>query len=109
MRVIGPLAAGLGVLAVVALLRRRYLRWGATNEEVAMTLPGDDLVGHADLVATRAITISAAASDIWPWPTSNADGLSCCGAGSRWAPCRRSRSRSSWEWSRRAGSPLVRW
>lgn len=64
MRVTRPLAAGLGLLAAVALLRRRYLHWGATDQEVTMALPGDDLVDHADLVATRAITISAAASDI---------------------------------------------
>lgn len=49
------------------MLRARYLRWGATDEEVTMTLPGDDLVDHANLVATRAITVCATTNDVWPW------------------------------------------
>jgi hypothetical protein len=32
-----------------------------------MRLPGDDLTPQADLVATRAITIRAAADRVWPW------------------------------------------
>jgi hypothetical protein len=51
---------------------RRYLRewvltWGATAEEVARPLPGDDLLETADIVATRAIGIDAPPSAIWPW------------------------------------------
>jgi hypothetical protein len=30
-------------------------------------LPGDDLISHADLTATRAITIHATAAQVWPW------------------------------------------
>lgn len=47
--------------------RKRYLRWGASNEEVRGLLPGDDLMAEADLVATRAITIDSDPSDVWPW------------------------------------------
>ncbi len=32
-----------------------------------MILPGDGLLPTAELVATRAITISAAAPEVWPW------------------------------------------
>jgi hypothetical protein len=53
--------------AVVALLRARYLRWGATDEEVSLVLPGDELMPHADLMATRAVTIRARADVVWPW------------------------------------------
>lgn len=53
--------------AVVALFRRRYLRWGATAEELRMHLPGDELIAHADLTATRAITIQTGAGEVWPW------------------------------------------
>lgn len=60
-------ALGGAVAAVVAVMRARYLRWGASNEEVAMTLPGDELVPNADLTATRAITIRARADGLWPW------------------------------------------
>lgn len=36
--------------------RRWHLRWGATDEEVAAVLPGDDLLDAARFRATRAIT-----------------------------------------------------
>ncbi len=58
--------ATVGAGAVVA-LRRRYLRWGATGEEVRSALPGDQLMDDADLTATRAITIRAPTLDVWPW------------------------------------------
>jgi hypothetical protein len=43
------------------------LTWGATAEEAAMALPGDDLLENADIVATRAIGIDAPPAAIWPW------------------------------------------
>jgi hypothetical protein len=49
------------------LLRRAILTWGATPEEVEARLPGDELIEDADGVATRAITIDAPASAVWPW------------------------------------------
>jgi hypothetical protein len=52
---------------VVAALRARSLRWGATDEEIDTALPGDELVARADLTATRAITIHADADAVWPW------------------------------------------
>jgi hypothetical protein len=51
----------------VAAARRRSLRWGSTESELLETLPGDDLLGRADLVSTRAITIWASPQDVWPW------------------------------------------
>ena len=48
-------------------MRFRYLRWGATDQEVGCSLPGDDLIPNADMIATRAITIRAAAEHVWPW------------------------------------------
>jgi hypothetical protein len=48
-------------------MRFRYLRWGATDQEVGDPLAGDDLISNADMVATRAITIHAAADRVWPW------------------------------------------
>lgn len=50
-----------------ALLRRRILNWGATEREAAERLPGDELLEDADGVATRAITIDAPPSAVWPW------------------------------------------
>jgi hypothetical protein len=34
---------------------------------VGCSLPGDDLIPNADMMATRAITIRAAADHVWPW------------------------------------------
>jgi len=49
------------------LLRRPILTWGATEAEATARLPGDELLEAADGVATRAITIDAPASAVWPW------------------------------------------
>jgi hypothetical protein len=48
-------------------LRHRILNWGATAEEAHAQLPGDELLPDADGVATRATTIDAPASAVWPW------------------------------------------
>ncbi|GAA0504902.1 hypothetical protein Ade02nite_70920 [Paractinoplanes deccanensis] len=60
-----------GVVAVGAALSppalRRYVTWGATPGEAAGPMPGDDLVPDADLISTRAVTIAAPPSAVWPW------------------------------------------
>lgn len=58
---------GGAVLAVAGFLRRRSLRWGATDHEASLPLPGDELMASANLTATRAVTIGATAEEIWPW------------------------------------------
>ncbi|MEC5179713.1 SRPBCC family protein [Arthrobacter sp. CG_A4] len=69
-RIRGPLAAlaaaaaaGVYVLAV----RPRLLKWGATVQEAAGPLPGDELVRTPRMQTTRAVTIAAPAERIWPW------------------------------------------
>jgi hypothetical protein len=62
----------LGTLAGVGLVYRSVMRqwiltWGATAEDAAARLPGDQLLEGADGVATRATTIDAPASAVWPW------------------------------------------
>jgi len=66
------LFAAAALAAALAETYRRFLRgpiltWGATADEAARRLPGDELLEVADLVATRAITIQAPASAVWPW------------------------------------------
>lgn len=56
-----------GTLAGAPVLRRRYNRWGATDEELARPMPGDELVVDPKLTYTRAITIDAPPEDVWPW------------------------------------------
>jgi hypothetical protein len=66
---LGAQAVALGgaVAVGVGFVRGRYLRWGATDEELDALLPGDDLVSHATVTATRAVTVRAAVADVWPW------------------------------------------
>jgi hypothetical protein len=40
---------------------------GCDREEAARSLRGDELLAEADLVATRAISISTPPSAVWPW------------------------------------------
>jgi hypothetical protein len=54
-----------GYLAVLALSRPWYKRWGATDAELAQPLPGDAHMDHAS--ANHAITIQAPAEAVWPW------------------------------------------
>ena len=58
---------GAAALLYRMLLRRPILNWGATDAETERRLPGDELLEEADGVATRAITIDAPASAVWPW------------------------------------------
>jgi hypothetical protein len=48
-------------------LRQPILTWGATPAEVTARLPGDELLADGDGMATRAITINAPRSAVWPW------------------------------------------
>jgi hypothetical protein len=58
----------LGAVAVTAaLLRRLARRSGATTEEFRGRLPGDEIVARPLWTSTRAITIDAAPSAVWPW------------------------------------------
>jgi hypothetical protein len=66
-RLRGALLAAAVTIVYRKLLRRWILTWGATSEEAAARLPGDELLEAADGVATRAITIAAPPSDVWPW------------------------------------------
>jgi hypothetical protein len=65
----GSLVAGGAVAAVVGYLawRPRMLRWGATRQEAAEALPGDDLTPDPRVRSTRAITIEAPPDRVWPW------------------------------------------
>lgn len=70
MRTRGILIGAAGVGAAVAW--RRCLtpwqeRWGATDDEVAMALPGDELVAAPAQQVTRAIAIEAPPDAVWPW------------------------------------------
>jgi hypothetical protein len=61
------LLGGLPLFATAPLYRHWHLRWGATDEEVLASMPGDAIVPRASLNATRAITIDAPPERVWPW------------------------------------------
>jgi hypothetical protein len=72
LRVGGLAAGGLALSGSLAVLtypcwRPWCLTWGATGEEATRTLPGDELLESPDLVSTRAISITAPPTAVWPW------------------------------------------
>jgi hypothetical protein len=42
-------------------------RWGSTTAELDAVLPGDEFLPHPNMTTTRAVTVQAAAADVWPW------------------------------------------
>ncbi len=49
------------------LYRRWHRHWGATPSEISASVPGDELLPHAQFRSTRAITIDAPPDAVWPW------------------------------------------
>ncbi len=65
------LALSMGIFGLLAVLyfcvvKPWQMRWGATDEEVTRTMPGDELIPNAGST-TRAISIAATPADAWPW------------------------------------------
>ena len=67
--VIGAAVGTVGFAAVTGglIAQRAYRRWGATDEELREALPGDAAVSDPMVEHTYAVTIAAAAADVWPW------------------------------------------
>jgi hypothetical protein len=59
--------SGLPLFATAPLYRHWHRRWGATDEEVRGSMPGDEIVPEASFNATRAISIDAPPEMVWPW------------------------------------------
>ncbi len=67
-----PLPALLGLAGAAAayafVIRPRVVqRWGASDEEVQASRPGDELIPRPRLASTRAITLQAPPEQVWPW------------------------------------------
>ena len=67
LRGVADVVAGSPRFLAAPLIRRRHLRWGATNAELAGEMPGDEIVPNPSFSATRAITIDAPPEAVWPW------------------------------------------
>lgn len=63
----GVTAALAAVGIYIVFYRPRQLRWGATDEEVARAMPGDEIVARPVFNATRAVTVDASPEETWPW------------------------------------------
>jgi hypothetical protein len=66
LRTFASVGVSLGVAYAIA-VRPRIVRWGATDDEVCRTLPGDDLVPQPRYRQTHAITVGVPPEDVWPW------------------------------------------
>jgi hypothetical protein len=66
-RQIADVVVDLPLCLVTPLFRLRHRTWGASPEEIAAAMPGDDLRPRAQYLATRAITVSAPPDEVWPW------------------------------------------
>lgn len=55
------------MLTYFRLFRPWQLRWGAKDDEIRRSMPGDEIVGEPSFNATRAISINAPAENIYPW------------------------------------------
>jgi hypothetical protein len=58
---------GVPLFVAAPLIRHWHVRWGATDEEVSGSMPGDKIVPKAHFNATRAITVDASPERVWPW------------------------------------------
>jgi hypothetical protein len=62
-------AAAVGLAAARAgfAYRRWHLRWGATDQELSESLPGDEMCKRPNFNFTRALTINGRPEEIWGW------------------------------------------
>ena len=60
-------AVVVAALGFFGLYRPWHLKWGATSEDLARSMPGDEIVRRPIFNATRVVTIDARPEDIWPW------------------------------------------
>jgi len=61
------LAVALAVLATWRVSKRRLQDWGSVPEQRLRAWPGDELVMPEHTTYTRAVTVQAPASHVWPW------------------------------------------
>ena len=68
-RTLGGLAAlaTAGAAAYVRFVLPWHARWGASDDEVGMPLPGDDIAPSPSMASTRAISIEAPPEAVWRW------------------------------------------
>ncbi len=68
----------IGMALVTPWLRSRRRRWGATDEELERSHPGDELVPAPRWTANHAISIDATPEQVWPWIAQIGQGRGGC-------------------------------
>jgi hypothetical protein len=63
----GGLVLGGAAAAYLAFARPWGLNWGATLDEGVRPMPGDEFLRDANYETTKAVTIDAPVSAVWPW------------------------------------------
>ena len=68
-RLIATTFAGIAAARTAYALSRwaPMTNWGATEREIGEEMPGDELIGRARYRSTRAVTIEAPSTLVWPW------------------------------------------
>jgi len=68
---VGTITIGIAATAALGLhvrfVRPRLLSWGATRDEIARPMVGDEVCTRPQFNATRAVTIRARPEEIWLW------------------------------------------
>jgi len=68
LKIMGILVVLFGVIVIIVALLTPWMdRWGATDEEIIASFPGDELVPEPASFVNRAITVNAAPEYIYPW------------------------------------------
>ena len=65
--VLALIAAAVAIGVYLIVIGPWQRRWGATDEEVGRTMPGDELLRPVAPRTTRAITIDARPEEVFPW------------------------------------------
>jgi len=63
----GAVVCGGALAAYNYKIRPWHQRWGATDEELTASLPGDEVKPDADMQVTHAVTIDAPPETVWKW------------------------------------------
>jgi hypothetical protein len=62
-----PIGFGIAIVLLIFVYRPWAVNWGATDDEINRSMPGDEIVQSPTFNATRAVTIKAQPEEIWPW------------------------------------------
>jgi hypothetical protein len=64
---IGLVVLAVALVAGFSIFQAQMPQWGATPQEAALTLPGDEILSAPDIDWTNARTINAPPEQVWPW------------------------------------------